>query len=302
MKILITGGTGLLGSRLIELLGSEHVINVLTRSPRASKGNVHYYKWDPKNHDMDDKAIENIDAIINLAGAGIADKRWTEGRKNVILNSRVDSAATLFKYINEQSTKPKVYLGASAVGYYGDRLDSRLVESDGPGTGFLADVTVEWEKAHKQVSDMVDRSMLLRIGIVLSTKGGALKEILKPTAVGAYGYFGNGQSYYPWIHIDDICGMMIIALEDKNYNGIYNGSAPEPLTNKELVKQVKQAKKGFGLVMPVPIAALKIAMGDMTQMLTNSTRAIPQRMIDQKYKFKFKDAVLAVRDLLDNKI
>ncbi len=302
MKILITGGTGLIGTRLIHLLGSEHTINVLTRSPRPSQGNVHYYKWNPKEQVMDVAALEDIDAIINLAGAGIADKRWTEDRKNVILKSRVDSAATLAKYIIANKSKPKVYIGASAVGYYGDRSDNRLIESDGPGTGFLADVTVAWEKAHQQVSDMIERSVILRIGIVLSTKGGALKEILKPTALGAYGYFGNGQAYYSWIHIDDICGIMIAALSDNKYDGLYNGSAPEPLTNKALVQAVKKGKNGIGLVMPVPELALKLTMGDMTQMLTNSTRAIPKKMIDQKYDYKFTNAADAVRDLIDKKI
>ena len=302
MKILITGGTGLIGTRLIHLLGSEHTINVLTRSPRPSQGNVHYYKWNPKEQEMDVAALEDIDAIINLAGAGIADKRWTEERKNIILKSRVDSAATLAKYIIANKSKPKVYIGASAVGYYGDRSDNRLIESDGPGTGFLADVTVAWEKAHQQVSDMIERSVILRIGIVISNKGGALKEILKPTALGAYGYFGNGQAYYSWIHIDDICGMMIAALSDDQYDGLYNGSAPEPLTNKALVQAVKKGKNGIGLVMPVPELALKLTMGDMTQMLTNSTRAIPKKMIDQKYDYKFTNAADAVRDLIDKKI
>lgn len=302
MKILITGGTGLLGSRLIELLGNEHHINVLTRSPRPNQSNVHYYKWNPKDLSMDSESLVDIDAVINLAGAGIADKRWTNERKEVILSSRVDSAATLFKYINELNSKPKVYLGASAVGYYSDRADKKLIESDSAGTGFLADVTVAWEKAHQKVSEIIARSVILRIGIVLSTKGGALKEILKPTLLGAYGYFGSGNAYYPWIHIDDICGMIIAALDNENYSGIYNGSAPEPLTNKELVKSVKKAKKGIGLVMPVPVIALKIAMGEMTQMLTNSTRAIPHNMVNQGYKFLYSDATAAVKDLLEKRI
>lgn len=302
MKILISGGTGLIGSRLVELLDIDHQINILTRSPRPSQGNVHYYKWDPKANTMDEEALGGVDAIINLAGAGIADDRWTNNRKKVILNSRVDSSTTLAKYLKERSDKPKVYIGASAVGYYGDRGADRLTESDSPGEGFLSEVTVTWEESHQLVSDLIDRSMILRIGIVLSTKGGALKEILKPTSLGAYGYFGNGQAYYSWIHIDDICGMMIAALKDDKYDGVYNGSAPEPLTNKALVKAVKKAKEGFGLVMPVPVVALKLAMGEMTEMLTNSTRVIPQNMIEENYPYKYIDATAAVKDLINRKI
>jgi uncharacterized protein (TIGR01777 family) len=251
---------------------------------------------------MDAKAMEGIEAVINLAGAGIADERWTKERKQIILNSRLDSAATLAKYITQSDSNPKVYIGASAVGYYGDRADKKLIESDSAGTGFLADVTVAWEDAHKKLSEIIDRSVILRIGIVLSTKGGALKEILKPTALGAYGYFGNGNAYYPWIHIDDICGMMISAIDDESYSGIYNGSAPEPLTNKDLVRNVKKAKNGIGLIMPVPVVALKVVMGEMTQMLTNSTRAIPQKMVNQNYKFTYTDAASAVKDLLEKRI
>ncbi len=302
MKILITGGTGLIGSRLVELLGSDYHINILTRSPRPSKDNVHYYKWDPKSKTMDDKALDGVEAIINLAGAGIADKRWTSERKKVILDSRVDSAMTLAHYLKDRSDRPKVYIGASAVGFYGDRGENRLTENDGPGEGFLSEVTVTWEDAHKLVTAAIDRSMILRIGIVLSTQGGALKEILKPTALGAYGYFGNGQAYYSWVHIDDICGMMIATLNDDNYNGVYNGSAPEPLTNKDLVKAVKKGKSGIGMVMPVPVLALKIAMGEMTEMLTNSTRVIPQKLIDENYAFKYTDAAIAVKDLLDRQL
>lgn len=302
MKILITGGTGLIGSRLVELLGPDLNINILTRSPRLSDGNVHYYKWDPKSKSMDERALDDVDAIINLAGAGIADKRWTDDRKKVILDSRIDSASTIAKYLKERSVKPSIYIGASAVGYYGDQGEKRLTEMDEPGDGFLAEVTEKWEIAHELITSIIERSMILRIGIVLSTKGGALKEILKPSALGAYGYFGNGQAYYSWVHIDDICGMIIAALEDDKYDGIYNGSAPEPLTNKDLVKATKKGKNGIGLVMPVPTLALKIAMGEMTQMLTNSTRVIPQKLLDEKHPFKYTDAAIAIRDLLARKI
>jgi len=302
MKILITGGTGLIGSRLVELLGPDYQINILTRSPKSNKDNVSYYKWNPKERSMDEAALDGVEAIINLAGAGIADKRWTDDRKQVILDSRVDSAGTLYKYLLERQDRPKVYVGASAVGYYGDGGDKIMTESDEPGEGFLSEVTVTWEESHKPLDTIIDRSMILRIGIVLSTKGGALKEILKPTALGAYGYFGDGQAYYSWVHIDDICGMMIAALTDDNYSGVYNGTAPDPLTNKALVQAVKKGKDGFGLVMPVPELALKITMGEMTEMLTNSTRVSPARLIEAGYTFKYTDAAIAVEDLIDQKI
>lgn len=193
---------------------------------------------------------------------------------------------------------PKLYFGASAVGIYGHRGNEILETTSAIGSGFLADVTEAWEKEHASLANLVERNIILRIGIVLSKKGGALKEILKTAPLGVYGYFGNGKAYYPWIHIDDICKIIIDSFNDTNLSGVYNGTAPNPVTIKELVTAAKNANSGMGVLMPVPKFGLKIAMGEMADMLFNSTRAIPSRLQKAGFKFLFEDIDLAMKSLL----
>ena len=302
-KILIAGGSGLVGSRLIEYLGhSQYHFNILSRRERPDKAHVSYFQWDTDSREIDLECLSGVSVVINLAGAGIADKRWTKTRKKEILHSRVDSILTLGMALEESGQKPPLYIGASAVGYYGDQGAHRMEEKDVPGSGFLAEVTKEWEETHHGLVGNFHRHVLLRIGIVLSTQGGALVEILKPAKAGVYGYFGNGSSYYSWVHIDDICEMIKAAIEDEKYSGIYNATAPEPITIKELVKAVKEAKDGTGLVIPIPIMGLKLALGEMTQMLTDSMRAIPQALLDQGHIFLYPDPVAALKDILERRV
>ena len=297
--ILIAGGSGLIGSRLTEYLDSQRYrIHILSRSPKKDKGNIKYFLWDTDKKEIELAAFENVDTRINLSGAGIADKRWTPARKKILLDSRIESLTTLSQSLDKLNEKPTLFIGASAVGYYGNQGDKKLKESDPTGTGFLAEVTSQWETASLQLAQKFPRHTLLRIGIVLSKKGGALKEILKPAALGSYGYFGNGSAYYAWIHIDDICKLINIQMEDDNYSGIYNATAPVPLTIKELVTAVKKAKGGIGLVMPVPIFALKLTLGEMTQMLTDSMRAVPEKLINEGFDFDYENPVAALKHIL----
>ncbi len=303
MNILIAGGTGLIGSRLLELLDHErHNVTILSRRKREDAPECKYVQWSPSDESINLQNLDNYDAIINLAGAGIADKRWTANYKKIILDSRIQSARTLEKYLRLTHNKPSVYIGASAIGIYGDQGDKKLLESDEVGQGFLADVTKEWETAHRQIESLSERTVLLRIGIVLSTLGGALKEIIKPAQVGMYGYFGDGSAYYSWIHIDDMCKIIIESMENANMQGVYNATNPEPVTIKKLVKSVKRAKGGFGLAIPVPAISLKTMLGEMSQMLLNSTRVIPQRLMDANFKFDHNSLVPALKDLLSKKI
>lgn len=301
-KILIAGGSGLIGSRLIESFSEYYHFHVLSRSKRENTDKVTYFQWNTTTQELDSSALEGVIAIINLAGAGIADKRWTVSRKTELLASRVDSVATLRKAMLKFGQKLPLYIGASAIGYYGNQGSNKMEESDGPSSGFLSEVTQQWEAAHDTIVSNFARSVVLRIGIVLSTQGGALKEILKPAALGVYGFFGNGSAYYSWVHIDDICNMIVESMRDENYQGIYNATAPEPITIKDLVKVVKAAKGNLGLVMPVPTFALKLALGEMTHMLTDSMRVIPTRLIDQSYKFSFPDPLVAIKDIITRKV
>ncbi len=298
--ILIAGGSGLIGSRLTAYLDpKQYQIHILSRSAKTDKANIKYFVWDTDKKEIDLAAFAGVDAVISLAGAGIADKRWTPARKKILLESRTESIATLSKGIDQLDQKPALLIGASAVGYYGNQGDKKLTESDPAGTGFLADITTQWEAASLELARKFSRHTLMRIGIVLSKNGGALKEILKPAALGSYGYFGDGSAYYAWIHIDDICNIIRTHIEDEHYSGIYNASAPVPLTIKELVTALKKAKGGFGLVMPVPVFALKIALGEMTQMLTDSMRAVPHRLSSEGFQFEYPEPVPALKHILE---
>ncbi|NNE25851.1 MAG: TIGR01777 family protein, partial [Saprospiraceae bacterium] len=273
--ILISGGTGLIGNRLRDYLGTERYdFRILTRSKSKVSANKNYYLWNPAQNEMDSAALNNVDIVINLAGAGIADKRWTDERKQLLLDSRVDSIKTLAKYLKASGTKLQLLIGASAIGLYGDRGEERLTEQDERGKGFLADITETWENAYKTTEPYVMRSMIMRIGIVLSSKGGALKEILKPGKAGVFGYFGDGSAYYSWIHIDDICEIIHQAIFNDAYKGIVNATAPEPISIKQLVSDAKSASGRPGLLMPVPGFGLKLILGEMATMLLNSTRVI----------------------------
>lgn len=302
-KILIAGGTGLIGSRLIEYLSREDLhFHILTRSPKADNKSVSYFKWDPSQQTIDQDCFKDVSVVINLAGAGIADKRWSDQRKKVILDSRLDSIATLHKGLTATGSKPELYIGASAIGYYGDRGSQAMTEDSEPGTGFLSEVTKKWEDKHKEIFSLFQRNILLRIGIVLSENGGALKEMLKPARFGQYGYFGNGKAYYSWIHIDDICQIIRKSMEDKSYNGIYNATAPDPVTIKELVRAMKKAKGGFGLLMPVPEIGLKLVLGEMSQMLTGSMNAVPKKLTADGHQFIYNDPEKAIRDILKRNV
>lgn len=302
-KIIIAGGTGLIGSRLVELLDPEqYEIKILTRSSRSSNGRIQYIQWDTKSEKLDKQDLESAFAIINLAGAGIADERWTDSRKMQITDSRTSAAKTLEKALSGLNTRPDVYIGASAVGYYGDRSDEILKEDAHAGSGFLAEVCQQWEDAHQKIESLVSRHCILRIGIVLSTKGGALKEILNAAKTGVYGYFGNGRAYYPWIHIDDLCSMIITALENKDISGVYNAVGPDPIPIKQLVVSVKHAKNSPGLVMPVPVFALRVIMGEMANMLIASMRAVPEKIMQTGFSFKWSNAEEAIRDLVQRRL
>ncbi len=301
--IVITGGTGLIGKRLSELFSKENYdLRILTRTKRSAHDNISYYTWDPLNGEIDNSVFENSDYVITLAGAGIADKRWTEKRKRLIIDSRVKGNELVRTTLAKLNHRPKAIISASAIGFYGDRADEVLTESSDAGSQeFLTESTLAWEESIQKLSDSTDRLSIFRIGIVLSTKGGALEKMLLPLNFGISGYFGNGKQYYSWIHIDDICSMFMEAMENPKWEGIYNGVSPNPLPLKKFAKAIKTSKLPFGIAAPVPKGLLQIAMGEMTKMLTNSTRVVPKRALSQGFEFQFTDLKLAVSDLIKYK-
>ena len=303
-SIVITGGTGLIGSRLVALLDKDkYELRIYTRSPKKPHDNVQYYKWDPINGEIDLEGLKGCNHIISLAGAGIADKRWTDARKKLIIDSRVKSNHLIDSSLYKINHRPDSIVAGSAIGFYGNRGDEKLNESAPSGEKeFLTLSTTEWEKSLSHLRKHTDQYSIIRIGIVLSTKGGALEKMMIPLRFGISGYFGNGKQYYSWIHIDDICGMLIKGIEDKNWSGTYNGTSPEPLQLKDMAKKIKNMFLPIAIAAPVPSFLLRLAMGEMTSMLVNSTRVIPQKAMDENFQFLFTDVNKAVKDLKDRKI
>jgi uncharacterized protein len=296
-SILIAGGSGLLGQRITELLSDKYEIRILSRKKRESKGNVHYYQWNPDNNEIDHNAL-SADVIINLAGEGIADKRWTDKRKKDLVDSRVKPAALIAQSLKKYNLRPKLYIGASAIGIYGDRGDEVLTESSAKGTGFMVDCCDQWEAASSAMLPLTDRLLILRIGIVLSEKGGALPKLWMTAPLGVLNYFGNGDMYYSWIHIDDIVGIVSAAIDNPQYHGIVNAVTQESLTNKNFMKVMAHTMTGPKVVLPAPTFAIKLALGEMSAVVLNSNRVAPTRLSEIGYVYKFAQLGGAIKSLL----
>lgn len=300
--ILICGGTGLVGSEMVNTYSSKYKVNVLSRSKRPNMENVSYFTWDIEAGTMDEEALAGVDYIINLTGAGIADARWTESRKKILIDSRVQSNRTLGKYISKSGHKIKSFTSASAVGFYGDRGAEVLTEDSTEGKGFMADCCVAWEESALALEPLVDKLCLLRIGIVLSTKDGALPKMLMTKNFGMLSYFGDGLQYYAWIHISDLVNIFETSLVDPNFSGIYNAVAPSPISNKQMMEEIKDKLDSSALIVPAPSFALRLAMGEMADVVLNSTRVVPTKLIDQHYPYLFTNVGDAVKDVVEKKI
>ena len=299
--ILIAGGTGLVGSRLLELIDyTKYTVKILSRRKKTNTENINYYTWDFKNMTIEDGAVD-ADFIINFTGAGIADARWSDSRKKLLIDSRVDSAKLIRKGLETSRNQPKAYISASAVGYYGDRADEKLTESSPAGSGFLSECCELWEKSALELKPLVERLIINRIGIVLSTKGGALPKILMTKAIGLYNYFGNGQQYYSWVHIDDLCAMFLKNIEDASKNGIYNAVTPDPLTNKQFTIEIKEALGGFA-ALPAPKFGLRLALGEMADVVLNSNRVVPKKLLQEAFAYAHPNLGEAVKDLVARKV
>lgn len=298
IHVVIAGGSGLVGKSLVKELDPLHfTITILSRNPRPASGHVRYVRWDPETLYID-PAIQEADVVINLTGEGIADKRWTKSRKKLLLESRLKSVETLYKWLASSEHKPRLFIGASAVGYYGHRGDERLTEQSAPGHEFLADQCVDWEEAYQSLIPHTGRILILRIGIVLSLEGGALPKMLMTKPFGFLSWFGSGDQYFPWIHMKDLCNIMKQAIAAPSYQGVVNAVAPQEITNKKAMLDLQKTLKGILLVLPVPAFVLKLMLGEMSRVVLNSNRVIPERLQSLGFQFQFNDFSNAVSDLL----
>lgn len=297
-KILITGGTGLIGKTLTNLLLEQgHDVRILTRS-KKNDDKIKYFQWDISKKYIQEGALD-VDCIIHLAGAGVADKRWTDARKKAIIDSRVLSTHLLKEELKHVKGKKPNYIGASAIGIYGNTDDHALVETEAStnDSNFLVNVVHKWEEAHHGLKEFVDAFAIVRIGIVLSKNGGALKPMLIPFMFRLGNYFGNGSQIFSWIHIYDLCRIFSHIIEE-GLSGTFNGVAPNPVNGKELVNAIAKAKTGPFLKFGVPELALKLVFGEMSQAILMSTWASAASILDKNFEFDYAEIQPAIVNLL----
>ena len=296
-KILITGASGLVGTRLTEmLLENGHQVSHVGRSKKA--GRVPSFVWDVDKNEIEPEALAGVDTIIHLAGAGVAEKRWNENRKKEILESRTKSSALLYNLLKKGNHSVKSFVSASAIGYYGFCLDERIsTEESKPGTDYLAQVTKQWEESVDQISELGLRVTKLRIGIVLSNKGGALQEMARPIRYGAGAPLGTGNQYLSWIHIDDLCALFAKAAEDEKMHGAYNAVC-DWVTNKEITKSIAQILKKPLWLPPVPAFMMRIIVGEMAMIVVNGSKVSSDKIRETSFVFQYADLEKALVDLL----
>ncbi|GAB4397240.1 MAG: TIGR01777 family oxidoreductase [Anaerolineales bacterium] len=309
MRILITGGTGLIGRALAHnLAAAKHEVIILTRDPEWVVGMpeaIRAVRWDGKTAHGWGELADGAGAIINLAGQSIAGEslpdilftRWSKTYKERILNSRLNAGKAVTEAITAAKNKPALLLQASAVGFYGPRAAEPVDESTPAGSDFLAQVCQQWEQSTQSVEALGVRRIILRTGLVLAPKGGILPIMALPFRLFAGGPIGSGKQYIPWIHLQDEIGAIEFLLKHPQASGVYNLTAPQPLTNADFGRALGRAlfRPAF---FPTPAFALKLALGEKSTLVLDGQNAIPTRLQAQGYKFKFSDAYSALTDLL----
>jgi uncharacterized protein (TIGR01777 family) len=296
--ILVTGASGLIGQKLItRLLEKNYTVKTLTRKVFKTDEKVQQFIWDVELQQIDLRALEDVSSIIHLAGEPVAGKRWTKTQKEKLHNSRIDSTRLLFNTLSKVRHSIKTIVSASAVGYYGDRGAEMLTEDSPIGTGFLAELCRDWEREVTKFASLHIREVRGRIGIVLSREGGALPEMMKTFPMGIAGYFAKENLYYPWIHIDDLCAAFLFCLENEDCNGAFNFTGPTPVLQKEIITTAVETFHSKAIVAPIPPFILKLALGEMAEMVLNSQRCIPEKLSNQGFRFQFSTIQEAMRHL-----
>jgi uncharacterized protein len=293
-RILITGGTGLIGTRLSEMLIDQgYEVAHLSRNTRQYS---HYktFKWDIERHYIDENVLSYADYIVNLAGANVGEGKWTKERKREILESRVHGTQLLRECLSKTSHQVKAFLSASAVGIYGDTGHHLVTEESNYGDDFLARVCKQWEAAAWQVHELGIRTAIFRLGIVLSNKGGALPQIAKPVKLMAGAPLGSGQQYMSWIHIDDLCRLLIYAIEETQFQGVYNAVAPNPVTNEEFTRALAHVMHRPLTGLKVPAAGLKLVLGEMSEVVLEGQRVSPNKVMQTGFTFEYQTLLQAL--------
>jgi len=301
LRVLVTGASGAIGSAVCDaLLARGDEVVGLTRDPDRARGSnptVRWVGWEPTMERPPADAFDEVDAVINLVGEPI-DQRWTEDAKRRIMDSRKVGTRNLVQAIGSLERRPKVLVSQSAIGFYGDRGESLVDEAGAAGTGFGAEVVVEWEKAADEVSGSGVRLVLLRTGLVLDPNHGLLKRLMTPFKLGVGGPVAGGRQYMSWIHLDDEVGIVLWALGNESVSGVFNATAPNPATNRELSKTLGHVLRRPA-VTPVPGFVLNVMYGpEFGETVKGGQRVIPRRALDLGYEFRHPELEEALRDLV----
>jgi len=293
MGILIFGGSGLVGTALTAALRADGKDAVAVRAPRVGD-----LKWDPAADATELAAMEGADAIVHLAGASIGDGRWTPERKQILRSSRVDSTRLLVEAMARLQRKPRVFVCASAVGYYGSRGDEVLTESSSAGEDFLGKLTQDWEAQARRAEEIGIRTVLSRFGVILSAKGGALPKMLTPFKLGVGGQLGDGRQWMPWVALDDVVTAIQWAIANPDARGAINMVSPNPAQNAEFTRVLAGALHRPA-IFPAPAFALRLMLGEMADgLLLSSQRAKPERLVIAGFRFRFENLEGALRHAL----
>jgi uncharacterized protein (TIGR01777 family) len=300
-SILITGATGFIGKSLCEKLREKGFdLIALSRDPERAKkrlaGLCRIEQWDPQKKIPPLKAVEQSNAVVHLLGENVAG-RWNEKKRKTVRESRIESTKNLVRAFEKAKKRPEVLISASAVGYYGDRGEKILDENAHAGGGFLSDVCREWEKEAKKAERLGIRVVCIRIGVVLGPDGGALKEMLPPFRLGLGGPLGSGRQWMPWIHRDDLIGIILHVLKKNDIKGAVNGTAPYPVTNKEFTRTLGRILRR-PVILRVPAFVLRLLFGEFARFLLFSERVVPKTAQDSGYRFCYETLEPALRDCL----
>jgi uncharacterized protein (TIGR01777 family) len=294
MKFLITGGGGFIGRRLQSFLARAGHTSAVTS--RSSGGGL---VWDPMSGPLPAEHLEGVQVVVNLAGESVGKGRWTDDRMNRIRESRWVGTKNLLEGVAKSPHKPRVFFCASAVGYYGDRGEERLPEDAAPGSDFLAEVCKGWEEAASRAQDMGMKWLSGRFGIVLGEEGGALPEMLRPFKMGFGGPIAGGRQWMSWIHVEDVCGLILHSVERGSLQGPVNMTAPVPVINRDFSHAIGEIL-GKMAIFNVPYFALRLGVGRFAQALVSSQRCVPVKALATHYVFKYREVEAALRECLQS--